>query len=216
MTDNFQTTKNEADGQKQCSALSTDCLGIVLAGGKSTRMGTDKATLLRNGENMHTFSRSLLQSIGVKNVVISTNQNQTIEGTRDKIANAGPLGGIFSVLQQHRPKAALILPIDLPLMTQETLAHLKMVGEISGKACCFEDAFLPLYLPNNAQTELFFAQAFRNFTGKGPSIRSLLKQVPHEMLAPKHKSALFNSNTPQDWEHAKTQFSISRNLHVSD
>jgi len=216
MTDNFQTSRSKTPSVASTGSIANNCLGIVLAGGESSRMGRDKATLMRNNENMHSFSRSLLQSIGINKVVISTNERQSISGTTDKIANAGPLGGIYSVLQQYCPKSALILPVDLPLMTKETLEQLKTIGELSGKACCFKEAFLPLFLPNNAQAELFFAQAFRNFSGKGPSIRALLNKVPHEMLTPKNRKTLFNSNTPQDWEQAKTYFSNSRNSHVSD
>ncbi|MAG76860.1 MAG: molybdopterin biosynthesis protein, partial [Colwelliaceae bacterium] len=49
-----------------------DCIGIVLAGGQSTRMGQDKSQLeTLNSQNMLDFSQSLLKSIGINHVVIS-------------------------------------------------------------------------------------------------------------------------------------------------
>jgi molybdopterin-guanine dinucleotide biosynthesis protein A len=42
----------------------------------------------------------------------------------------------------------------------------------------------------------------------GPSIRSMLAQVPHQALALKSPQCLFNSNTPQDWQKAQQRVQI--------
>ncbi len=193
--------------------FSADCIGLVLAGGQSSRMGSDKSHLMRNQENMLNFSKQVLQEIGLKNIVISGNQHEN--GIKDVINNAGPMGGIYSVLKAYQPKALLILPVDLPLMTSEILMKLKQTGELKNQACCYHDAYLPLYLPNNAFTEIFFNQAFNHFSGKGPSIRALLKNIPHQILSVDSPKALFNTNTPDEWQKAKSIFSTQRNSHVS-
>ncbi len=204
-----------------------DCLGVVLAGGLSSRMGQDKAQLQRNNGNMLDFSQQLLKESGIQNIVISGDSHQV----PDLIEKAGPVGGIYSVLAHYstlaKPKSLLILPVDLPLMTASALKQLRIAGELSQKATYFRDAQgkdhnIPLYLPNNAYLELFLSQTFqgeqlssspttaKNNKKHGPSIRSLLKQVPNQAISisnnAKDVSVLFNSNTPQDWKKAQKQF----------
>ena len=189
------------------------CLGIVLAGGLSSRMGTDKAKLVRNNKDMVSFSQQLLEKVGIKQSIVSGNQYEV----NDIVANAGPLGGIFSVLQTFQPKSILVLPVDLPLMTPDLLNTLKVAGELSQKACFYQNHYLPLYLPNNAYVELFLTKAFHNFSqgsGKGPSMRALLEKVPHKALTPNDEKALFNTNTPEQWQQAKSVFTQQRSSHV--
>jgi molybdopterin-guanine dinucleotide biosynthesis protein A len=208
------------------TSLNSDCvLGVVLAGGLSSRMGQDKSLLPRgnapNSPAMVDFSKQLLTESGISNIVISGDNHQV----HDLVKGAGPVGGIFSVLQyclqqQRQPKALLILPVDLPLMTAAALKQLRLKGELSQKATFYTEASgkahnIPLYLPNNAFLALFLAQAFKGYTQKqgeknGPSIRALLKQVPHQAInlaQPANASQiLFNSNTPQEWQKAQQKF----------
>jgi len=207
------------------SFSSDDVLGVVLAGGLSSRMGQDKALLTRgnasNNLSMVDFSKQLLSNAGISNIVISGDNHQV----HDVVKGTGPVGGIYSVLQyclknQRQPKALLILPVDLPLMTASALKQLRIKGELSQKATFYADASgkthnIPLYLPNNAYLELFLAQAFKGYAAKsgeknGPSIRALLKQVPHQAINLVNNAStnhiLFNSNTPEEWQKAKQKF----------
>ncbi|MGB2740666.1 MAG: molybdenum cofactor guanylyltransferase [Cognaticolwellia sp.] len=207
-------------------SLFQPCLGVVLAGGKSSRMGQDKAGLKRNKQDMLSYSKSLLQGVGSTEIIVSGGEY----GIDDLVTNIGPLGGIQSIIHQFKPQALLILPVDLPLMTAETLAALKQAGELSQKACYFTDHYLPLYLPVNAFVEQFFQQLITQslsqkatqasvHTGKkrklsGPSVRSLLNQIPHRAITPKNSSCLFNTNTPEQWQQAKHLLSLQRKSHV--
>ena len=204
-------------------ALFQPCLGVVLAGGKSSRMGQDKAKLYRNSQDMLSFSQSLLKSAGSSQVIVSGGE----QGIDDIVEDMGPLGGIQSIISQFKPQALLILPVDLPLMTALELSALKQAGELSQRACYFTDNYLPLYLPVNAFVEQFFQQVFlpkqtrvtankvsskRKLTG--PSVRSLLTQIPHKAIAPKNHKCLFNTNTPEQWQQAKNLLSLQRKSHV--
>lgn len=215
--------------------LFQDCLGVVLAGGKSSRMGKDKATLQHTfnskQQDMLSYSKSVLQGAGSSQVVISGDAH----GVSDLLSNMGPLGGIESIISQFKPKALLILPVDLPLMTAPELTKLKQIGELSQSACFFTDNYLPLYLPVNAHVEQFFQQlgvaqqlssksamqTANAKTGsrglKGPSVRSLLKQVPHKTIQAKNSNSLFNTNTPEQWQQAQHLLSLpslQRKTHV--
>lgn len=189
-----------------------NCLGVVLTGGLSSRMGEDKAKLMRNCTNMLDFSKSLLLDIGLSNVVVSGGFQQTNnrQQVTDIVEKAGPVGGIYSVIKTHKPQAILVLPVDLPLMTSHALTKLKQVGELSGKACFYQDHNIPLYLPVNAFVELFLLRAFKSDSfkqsGRGPSIRTLLKQIPHQTIASEDNQTLFNTNTPEQWQQAQLIF----------
>ncbi len=207
--------------------LSNECLGVVLAGGLSSRMGQNKAQLLRDKKSMLSmleFSKKMLNDSGIKNIVVS-GDNYDVP---DKVKQSGPVGGILSVLSKFpQIKSLLILPVDLPFMTAKALADLRLKGELSQKATYFKDHNIPLYLPNSSYVELFLAQAFHgDFVAKnnirqqeitqqssapkksGPSIRSLLKQVPHQEIQSSDANILFNTNTPEQWQQAKQKFNF--------
>jgi molybdopterin-guanine dinucleotide biosynthesis protein A len=215
---------------------------VVLAGGKSSRMGQDKASLQREKQDMLSYSMSLLKAVGSSQVLVSGGE----QGIDDLVENLGPLGGIQSIIKKFKPQALLILPVDLPLMTSVELTRLKQVGELSHQACYFTDNYLPLYLPVNAFVEQFFQQLLtkphsqalsrpdsplqskesfsheqvnagktaskRNLTG--PSVRSLLAQIPHKVVTPKNSKCLFNTNTPEQWQQAQHLLSLQRKSHV--
>lgn len=184
------------------------CLGVVLAGGLSSRMGEDKANLQRNSENMLTYSKQLLRSCKVDNVVVSGDQHEIA----DSYKTLGPLAGIYSVIEAKKPQALLILPIDLPLMTSSALAKLKQIGELTKKAAYYQSNYLPIYLPINAFTELSLKQIFENISSnnKGPSMRQFISAIPHTELTLTNNQQLFNCNTPDEWQQAKQIFTARR------
>lgn len=193
-----------------------ECIGVVLAGGLSSRMGQDKAKLLRKSTDMLNFSKQLLIDSGISNIVVSGDEYDI----PDKVKKSGPVGGIYSVLSKlPQAKSFLILPVDLPFMTTKALADLRIKGELSQKATYFEGHNIPLYLPNNGYTELFFSKIFSNNllvknaenSGKvtkknGPSIKALLQQIPHQDIQCGNSKALFNTNTPEQWQQALKEF----------
>jgi len=210
------------------TSINSDCLGVVLAGGLSSRMGQDKAQLLRSNTStlsMLDFSKRLLTDSGINNIIVS-GDNYDVP---DTIKQSGPVGGILSVLAKFpQAKSLLILPVDLPLMTASALTDLRVKGELSQKATYFDGHNIPLYLPNSGYLELFLANAFNSHTCKsstftshhnenetkkgGPSIRALLKQVPHQAIQSSDANTLFNTNTPEQWQQASKQLNLKQTL----
>jgi len=198
------------------------CLGVVLAGGLSSRMGEDKSTLIRNNIDMLSYSKQLLTNIGIKHVVTSTKyqspkDNDTLKNNdivADTFKSAGPLSGIYSIIKRYQPSALLVLPVDLPLMDSPSLLKLRQIGELSQKACFYQDNYLPLYLPINAFVEQFLQNSFsvsiNSADKKQRSIRALLNQVPSQQIAIDSPKVLFNSNTPEQWQYLKAnKFSLT-------
>ncbi|QOL25735.1 NTP transferase domain-containing protein [Thalassotalea sp. LPB0316] len=203
------------------------CLGVVLAGGLSSRMGQNKAQLLHpKQQNMLSFSSALLTDVGVDGVVQSIGYNTQPTGANqiaDKYPNLGPLGGIATVFETTpHVHSYLILPVDLPLLSAQCLSQLKQVGQLSQMACHFSDHYLPLYLPRTAMTELFFqnlktsqanASKLTTKKDKSLSIRQLLKQIQHRAIGldRAHQQQLFNCNTAEQWQQATNQLTLRVN-----
>ena len=106
--------------------------GYILAGGKSSRMGTDKA-FLKIGDK--TFLENAVEILApvceqVK-IVLNKSQNHFIEKLPDGIShifdiheNRGAPGGIHAAFQNCETEFAVILAVDLPFVTSETIEKL--------------------------------------------------------------------------------------------
>ena len=87
---------------------------ILLAGGKSSRMGENKAKLLYKGK---TFTRNLLEkaeTLGIEHVLISGFEEEGFTTVWDIYSQRGPLGGIHACMKQMKTPFCLVLPVDVP------------------------------------------------------------------------------------------------------
>lgn len=99
--------------------------GVILAGGKSTRMGRDKALLQLNGKLFIQHITEELQSL-FSEVVISANTSEydflRLPLVRDMYENCGPLGGIHAALGWVRKPHIMIVPCDAPFLTSSVFS----------------------------------------------------------------------------------------------
>lgn len=99
---------------------------IILAGGRSSRMGSCKAELLWEGKTLIEHQVGKMRELGIKDIIIS-GYSVPIEGTRfvpDKYPGKGPLGGIHAGLSAAENAHCLVTGVDTPLVPVETLAGL--------------------------------------------------------------------------------------------
>lgn len=89
--------------------------GIILAGGKSLRMGTDKALVEINGKPLLQRAIDLCRPL-CHDILISTNQPGHTEfgylTVPDEIKSCGPLGGIYSCLKKSKTDWSFVLSVD--------------------------------------------------------------------------------------------------------
>ena len=104
--------------------------GVVLAGGRSKRMGHDKALLRVDGETQLSRAVHLLE-LFVDCVFVSVRIDQQDEPERskfkqivDRYLEFGPLAGILSAIEEHPDVGWLMLACDLPNVEELTLQHL--------------------------------------------------------------------------------------------
>ncbi len=104
-----------------------DITGIILAGGKSSRMGTDKGFLDLNAKPFVSYSISSLEPLVSQILIISNNPDYDVfklKRVEDHIKDAGPLAGIYTGLKESKTDYNLVLSCDIPLIKTEVLEQL--------------------------------------------------------------------------------------------
>ncbi len=105
-----------------------DITAIILSGGKSSRMGTNKSFLKIGDKTVIERMRDLLQSM-FNNVILITNEPDDYKFLgvpiyEDIFRHRGPLAGIHSGLKHSKTNINFIISCDLPLMTKEMINYL--------------------------------------------------------------------------------------------
>lgn len=171
--------------------------GVVLAGGRSSRMGADKALLDYNGVSLVDHMAGLLNRTGLDDVYVSGRMGETCarSGCRclqDSAPFAGPAAAIRDVLGRLVDyEGVLFVPVDMPFLTPDILQSLLRYEE----GAQYIEYPLPLYLPTGKDT------------GAGKSVRQLAESVKVKILPfPEDKQECFaNFNTPEQWQEAIAQ-----------
>jgi len=106
----------------------TDITGIILAGGKSSRMGENKALLPFNGKTIIESISERVRSV-FKNVMLITNQPDdysflNMETFQDIYFGRGPLAGIHSGLMNSKTEKNFIISCDIPLVNKDIINFL--------------------------------------------------------------------------------------------
>ena len=95
---------------------------IVLSGGRSTRMGTDKCDLLYNGKTLIDIQIDKIKKIGINDVIASGYRGKgcSAKVIEDDIMK-GPLSGILKGLQVISNDRAFVISVDTPLVKPESI-----------------------------------------------------------------------------------------------
>mgnify|MGYP002622137707 FL=1 len=91
----------------------------ILAGGKSSRMGEDKATMVFKGKPMIQWTIDSLSQLSLEIKISSSNPSHEkfgLEVVNDRHQNIGPIGAIYSCLQDAKSDSVLITCCDYPLL----------------------------------------------------------------------------------------------------
>ena len=104
--------------------------GLVLSGGRSSRMGRDKALLNYHGKSQIEWTAERARAV-CERVYLSVRPDQTGDPTRgllphvvDRVTDKGPIAGIMAAQARKPTVAWLVLACDLPFIDEATLRHL--------------------------------------------------------------------------------------------
>ena len=130
--------------------------GLVLAGGKSKRMGQDKTKLNYHGKTQLSHTVELLEN-NLLNTYVSLAEDQDLsdfEVIQDKFVGLGVFGAICSAFMQDPNKAWLVLATDLPFVDNELIQLLlkhrnpsKVATAVKGKSKQFVEPIITIYEP---------------------------------------------------------------------
>ena len=189
--------------------------GFVLAGGKSSRMGTSKAFLKIENETFIERAVNALKTSCNNRVKIILNQNQSavdfaaFDYTRDIYPERGAIGGIHTALSISKSEWTIILACDLPLVTDQILKEISKIAlDLSQNFA----AVVPKQTDGKIQplcalyrSSLCLPQLTKLLqTQNSVSVRSFLETVPtfyieNNKISAPNKTVFFNVNTPEDY-----------------
>ena len=101
--------------------------GIILAGGKSSRMGSDKGFVIYNDKPFIQYIIDALQPLVDEIIIVSNNPDYDafkLKRVNDIIENAGPIAGLYSGLHHSNTVMNLVLSCDIPLINKDVLEQL--------------------------------------------------------------------------------------------
>ncbi|MEM9527024.1 MAG: NTP transferase domain-containing protein, partial [Bacteroidota bacterium] len=177
---------------------------IVLAGGKSTRMGTDKSQLIyQNGETELNRMVGICRELGVPTHVSVAAQDQFAPGEVpvivDRFPGLGPFGAICTAFQQDPDAAWLVLACDLPLFDSETLRRLVAARDSRQVATAIKGATKPFPEPLLAIYEPRAYSRMLSFLALGYSCpRKVLINSEVALVELADEAPLVNANKPEE------------------
>ena len=192
--------------------MKEDLTAFVLAGGKSTRMGREKATLQLGGRTLLERALQLASAVAAEALIVGPRAEFELYGrvVEDVYPGRGPLGGIHAALWESPTELNLILAVDTPFLEARFLEYLVAQARESGAVVTLPrtaDGFHPL--------AAVYRRAFRETAERAlqegrNKIDTLFAEVETRILEAEELKrfafapAIFeNLNTPQDVERAR-------------
>lgn len=147
--------------------------GVILAGGKSSRMGRDKASVEYKGATLLAHAKRLLQDAQVERTIILGGQFATVD---DLHVHHGPARAAYDLMTrlmaQSEDVLVVFVPLDMPEMKAASLQTLVASALTHQVACYFNQHYLPAVFPLNAEFMVIAEDVIKE--NPQPSMRKLL------------------------------------------
>lgn len=191
--------------------MTAPIFGLVLAGGRSTRMRRDKAALVYQGRTQLERAMELLAP-HVERAFVSVRPDQAQDPVRarfpqivDRHENLGPIAGIMAAQEEHPHAAWLVIACDLPLLDAATLEHLVRSRRPEKLATAYRSSHDGLPEPLCAIYEPASREAIAAYVAGGKQCpRKFLINSDVELLEEPNPRALDNVNTPEEYRSVMT------------
>ncbi len=183
-------------------------VGIILAGGKSRRMGKDKSLLDFQGRTL--LQRTIDEQRKIlDHVYVIGKGNEYFEnatGIYDKIEDKGPIGGLYTALCEIKTDWYLISPCDMPFLNHKDLEEIieeSKIGDYDAIIAESENGYEPLVAAYSAN---IFPLMQKNMDNGNYAVRALFNQINKKYIKFNaqifEKDIFFNINYPDDYKSA--------------
>ncbi|MCA0332495.1 MAG: molybdenum cofactor guanylyltransferase [Bacteroidetes bacterium] len=184
--------------------MHNDTIGVILSGGKSSRMGSDKSLLKWNNLAFYEVIGKKLLTL-LPEVYISCRKEQKLHfGSYpliiDQYAEIGPLSGILSSIHQFPEKSILFISCDMPGIDQQLIHKMLNVNTKSNSGVFIYDQagrLEPMLCLLNPSTYASFENGLLN---KIYSIKEIILQLPYQVKL-SSDTVLANINNPDEYQH---------------
>ena len=185
--------------------------GVILAGGKSTRMGRDKAVLEIGGKRLIDRLVEGLQQIFPEVIIVANTpglyENLGVRVVPDLIPDKGSLGGIYTAATIASHPWAFVMACDMPFFNPALIQYLGSLIDDWDAVAPYTDDWEPLYalyaktcLPYMERQvhsdNLKIARFFSHVRVRRVGIEELEPYDPQGL-------SLFNMNTPEEFARAE-------------
>jgi molybdopterin-guanine dinucleotide biosynthesis protein A len=186
--------------------------GLVLAGGKSRRMGRDKALLEHDGQSQLAYIVGLLKG-SVEKVFVSTRPDQKNDEERaryeqivDRYDDLGPVAGILTALNEYPDVDWLVIACDLPNIDEQTITHLLQQRDGVQPFTAYISSHDGLPEPLCALYHSGCTEIVQQFVDDGVNCpRKILIRSETRLLQQPDPQSLDNVNTPDDLQNSILQ-----------
>ena len=181
--------------------------GLVLAGGKSSRMGFDKSTIQWHGMEQQYYMAGLLKPL-CEEVFISRRDHrhekpdEKYKTIVDTVTGLGPLGAILSAFEFLPQTAWFVVACDLPLLDSNTLEYLLAHRDPKAVATTFQSPFdeLPEPLITIWEPKSFSVLLDYRANGYTCPRKVLIRNGNTHIVTAPDPAALMNVNTPEEYD----------------
>ena len=193
--------------------------GLLLVGGRSKRMGFDKATLEYEGKNQFQRAYELLKPF-CQTTYLSVRKGQTLPETglkapilEDDYDEIGPLGGMLTAMSADPWSPWLIVACDLPFLTKTSLENLWQKRDADAIATAYKSSYDGLPEPLCAIYEPRALGKIKSLLEEENQRcpRKILMQTKPKLLEPLEPHALDNVNTLEEYKQAAAELSKASN-----
>jgi molybdopterin-guanine dinucleotide biosynthesis protein A len=186
--------------------ISVRAAGFVLAGGRSTRMGQDKALLKLGGELLVARAVRKLSKVCAEVAIAGGGENLTQFGRviADEGAGRGPLGGIVAALEQSSFEWNLFLAVDAPFVPASVLKALLFEAAGCRGVCVMartQGVIQPLCAVYSSHALGVLRQELA--AGRGKVVRAIEAAGPVKLVDFDDASWFSNLNTPEEFAEAE-------------
>lgn len=189
--------------------------GLVLAGGKSTRMGSDKGLINYHSVPHREYLYGLLNEV-CDDAYLSIRKEQEahlendLNVIEDKNEYRGPFNGILSAHKTHPDAAWLVVACDLPLLDLSSLKLLveqrnpeKLATSFATEKTGLPEPLVTIWEPKGLQKAMEHLK-----TSESSCPRKFLINSEIALVHPAKDEVLYNANSLEDYEFVKSKITM--------